>query len=122
MIGGLGKIGGQSLWLLVNKGYNEDSSMKLQDGKSEGYRKRCAWWKWQRSLVFLFWRLLILGCLSRAGSGRTRQGEAIARNIFEMVRLKVYYYHYCWWRCFRWCIRYREWEIAFICWRTLGIL
>jgi acetyl-CoA carboxylase alpha subunit len=25
-----------------------------------------------------------------------RANEAIARNIFEMVRLSAYYYHYCW--------------------------
>jgi acetyl-CoA carboxylase carboxyl transferase subunit alpha len=89
MIGGLGKIGGQSLWLLVNKRVQHKTRQYRNFGMANpDIVKHCVnengeiWY----SCCYANW---YPGAYPGLEAEERGQGEAIARNIFEMVRLKV---------------------------------
>ena len=93
MIGGLGKINSQSFMIIgTQKGYNTNTRKYRNFGMSnpEGYRKALRLMKSAEKF-----NLPILSLIDTPGAfpgieaEERGQGEAIARNIFEMLSIKV---------------------------------
>ncbi len=93
MIGGLGKIGGQSFMVVgQQKGYNTKTRQYRNFGMAnpEGYRKALRLMKMAEKFGIPVITLVDTpGAYPGLEAEERGQGEAIARNIFEMVRLKV---------------------------------
>jgi len=93
MIGGLGKIGDQSYMVIgQQKGYNTKTRQYRNFGMAnpEGYRKALRLMKSAEKFglpVIAF--IDTPGAYPGLEAEERGQGEAIARNIFEMVKLKV---------------------------------
>lgn len=93
MIGGLGKIGDQSFMVIgQQKGYNTKTRQYRNFGMAnpEGYRKALRLMKSAEKFglpVIAF--IDTPGAYPGLEAEERGQGEAIARNIFEMVKLKV---------------------------------
>jgi acetyl-CoA carboxylase carboxyl transferase subunit alpha len=93
MIGGLGKIGGQSFMIVgQQKGFNTKTRQFRNFGMAnpEGYRKALRLMKMAEKFNVPVLTLIDTpGAYPGLEAEERGQGEAIARNIFEMVRLKV---------------------------------
>ena len=93
MIGGLGKIGGQSFMIVgQQKGNNTKTRQYRNFGMAnpEGYRKALRLMKMAEKFGIPVITLIDTpGAYPGLEAEERGQGEAIARNIFEMVRLKV---------------------------------
>lgn len=93
MIGGLGKIGDQSYMVIgQQKGYNTKTRQYRNFGMSnpEGYRKALRLMKSAEKFNIPVLTLIDTpGAYPGLEAEERGQGEAIARNIFEMTRLKV---------------------------------
>jgi acetyl-CoA carboxylase carboxyl transferase subunit alpha len=93
MIGGLGKIGGQSFMIIgQQKGYNTKTRQYRNFGMAnpEGYRKALRLMKMAEKFNIPVVTLIDTpGAYPGLEAEERGQGEAIARNILEMVRLKV---------------------------------
>jgi acetyl-CoA carboxylase carboxyl transferase subunit alpha len=93
MIGGLGKIGGQSFMIVgQQKGFNTKTRQFRNFGMAnpEGYRKALRLMKMAEKFNVPVVTLIDTpGAYPGLEAEERGQGEAIARNIFEMVRLKV---------------------------------
>ena len=93
MIGGLGKIGNQSFMFIgQQKGYNTKTRQFRNFGMSnpEGYRKALRLMKSAEKFKIPVVTLIDTpGAYPGLEAEERGQGEAIARNIFEMTRLKV---------------------------------
>lgn len=93
MIGGLGKIGDQSFMLIgQQKGYNTKTRQYRNFGMAnpEGYRKALRLMKSAEKFGIPVITLLDTpGAYPGLEAEERGQGEAIARNILEMTRLKV---------------------------------
>jgi acetyl-CoA carboxylase carboxyl transferase subunit alpha len=93
MIGGLGKIGGQSFMIVgQQKGYNTKTRQYRNFGMAnpEGYRKALRLMKMAEKFGIPVVTLIDTpGAYPGLEAEERGQGEAIARNIFEMIRLKV---------------------------------
>jgi len=93
MVGGLGKIGGQSFMLIgQQKGYNTKTRQYRNFGMAnpEGYRKALRLMKMAEKFGIPVVTLIDTpGAYPGLEAEERGQGEAIARNIFEMVLLKV---------------------------------
>src|SRR6218665_1356519 len=93
MIGGLGKIGGQSLMIVgQQKGYNTKTRQfrNLGMANPEGYRKALRLMQMAEKFGIPVVTLIDTpGAYPGLEAEERGQGEAIARNILEMIRLKV---------------------------------
>jgi len=93
MIGGLGKIDGQSFMIVgQQKGYNTKSRQFRNFGMAnpEGYRKALRLMKMAEKFGIPVLTLIDTpGAYPGLEAEERGQGEAIARNILEMIRLKV---------------------------------
>ena len=93
MIGGLGKIGGQSFMIIgQQKGYNTKTRQYRNFGMAnpEGYRKALRLMKSAEKFGIPVVTLIDTpGAYPGLEAEERGQGEAIARNILEMTRLKV---------------------------------
>ncbi|PKQ45117.1 acetyl-CoA carboxylase carboxyltransferase subunit alpha [Confluentibacter flavum] len=93
MIGGLGKIGDQSFMFIgQQKGYNTKTRQYRNFGMAnpEGYRKALRLMKSAEKFGIPVVTLIDTpGAYPGLEAEERGQGEAIARNIFEMTRLKV---------------------------------
>jgi len=93
MIGGLGKIGDQSyMFIGQQKGYNTKTRQYRNFGMAnpEGYRKALRLMKMAEKFGIPVVTLLDTpGAYPGLEAEERGQGEAIARNIFEMTRLRV---------------------------------
>ena len=93
MVGGLGKIGDQSFMFIgQQKGYNTKTRQYRNFGMSnpEGYRKALRLMKMAEKFGIPVITLLDTpGAYPGLEAEERGQGEAIARNIFEMTRLKT---------------------------------
>jgi len=93
MIGGLGKIGGQSFMIVgQQKGFNTKTRQYRNFGmpNPEGYRKALRLMKMAEKFgVPVITLVDTPGAYPGLEAEERGQGEAIARNIFEMCRLKV---------------------------------
>jgi len=93
MIGGLGKIGGQSFMIVgQQKGYNTKTRQYRNFGMAnpEGYRKALRLMKMAEKFGIPVLTLVDTpGAYPGLEAEERGQGEAIARNILEMIRLKV---------------------------------
>jgi acetyl-CoA carboxylase carboxyl transferase subunit alpha len=93
MIGGLGKIDGQSFMIIgQQKGYNTKTRQYRNFGMAnpEGYRKALRLMKMAEKFgVPVITFIDTPGAYPGLEAEERGQGEAIARNIFEMIRLKV---------------------------------
>ncbi|KDN55931.1 acetyl-CoA carboxylase carboxyltransferase subunit alpha [Flavobacterium seoulense] len=93
MIGGLGKIGGQSFMIIgQQKGYNTKTRQYRNFGMAnpEGYRKALRLMKMAEKFNIPVVTLIDTpGAYPGLEAEERGQGEAIARNIYEMVLLKV---------------------------------
>jgi acetyl-CoA carboxylase carboxyl transferase subunit alpha len=93
MVGGLGKIGDQSFMFVgQQKGYNTKTRQYRNFGMSnpEGYRKALRLMKMAEKFGIPVVTLLDTpGAYPGLEAEERGQGEAIARNILEMTRLKV---------------------------------
>ncbi|MCR5861881.1 acetyl-CoA carboxylase carboxyltransferase subunit alpha [Flavobacterium sp. J372] len=93
MIGGLGKIGGQSFMIIgQQKGYNTKTRQYRNFGMAnpEGYRKALRLMKMAEKFNIPVVTLVDTpGAYPGLEAEERGQGEAIARNILEMVRLKT---------------------------------
>ena len=93
MIGGLGKIGDQSFMFVgQQKGYNTKTRQYRNFGMAnpEGYRKALRLMKMAEKFGIPVVTLLDTpGAYPGLEAEERGQGEAIARNIFEMTRLKT---------------------------------
>ena len=93
MIGGLGKIGDQSyMFIGQQKGYNTKTRQYRNFGMAnpEGYRKALRLMKSAEKFGIPVVTLIDTpGAYPGLEAEERGQGEAIARNIFEMTRLKV---------------------------------
>ncbi len=93
MIGGLGKIGDQSFMFIgQQKGYNTKTRQYRNFGMAnpEGYRKALRLMKMAEKFGIPVVTLLDTpGAYPGMEAEERGQGEAIARNIFEMTRLQV---------------------------------
>tara|TARA_B110000003_G_scaffold34355_1_gene31720 strand:- start:13746 stop:14699 length:954 start_codon:yes stop_codon:yes gene_type:complete len=93
MIGGLGKIGDQSFMFIgQQKGYNTKTRQYRNFGMAnpEGYRKALRLMKMAEKFEIPVVTLLDTpGAYPGLEAEERGQGEAIARNIFEMTRLKT---------------------------------
>jgi acetyl-CoA carboxylase carboxyl transferase subunit alpha len=93
MIGGLGKIGGQSFMIIgQQKGFNTKTRQYRNFGMAnpEGYRKALRLMKMAEKFgVPVITLVDTPGAYPGLEAEERGQGEAIARNIFEMVRLKT---------------------------------
>jgi acetyl-CoA carboxylase carboxyl transferase subunit alpha len=93
MVGGLGKIGNQSFMFIgQQKGYNTKTRQYRNFGMSnpEGYRKALRLMKMAEKFGIPVVTLLDTpGAYPGLEAEERGQGEAIARNIFEMTRLKT---------------------------------
>ncbi len=93
IIGGIGKIGGHKVTVIAhNKGTNTKENMERNFGMPhpEGYRKALRLMKqaekFERPIVCL---IDTPGAYCGLGAEERGQGEAIARNLLEMSRLRV---------------------------------
>lgn len=93
MIGGLGKIGGQSFMIVgQQKGFNTKTRQFRNFGmpNPEGYRKALRLMKMAEKFNIPVLTLIDTpGAYPGLEAEERGQGEAIARNIFEMTMLKV---------------------------------
>jgi acetyl-CoA carboxylase carboxyl transferase subunit alpha len=93
MIGGLGKIGGQSFMIVgQQKGINTKMRQFRNFGMAnpEGYRKALRLMKMAEKFGIPVLTLIDTpGAFPGIEAEERGQGEAIARNIFEMIRLKT---------------------------------
>lgn len=93
MIGGLGKIGDQSFMIVgQQKGYNTKTRQFRNFGMAnpEGYRKALRLMKMAEKFGIPVVTLIDTpGAYPGLEAEERGQGEAIARNIFEMINLKV---------------------------------
>lgn len=93
MVGGLGKIGGQSFMIIgQQKGFNTKTRQYRNFGMAnpEGYRKALRLMKMAEKFGVPVVTLVDTpGAYPGLEAEERGQGEAIARNILEMVRLKV---------------------------------
>ncbi|NHN27766.1 acetyl-CoA carboxylase carboxyltransferase subunit alpha [Flavobacterium jejuense] len=93
MVGGLGKIDGQSFMIVgQQKGYNTKTRQYRNFGMAnpEGYRKALRLMKMAEKFGIPVITLVDTpGAYPGLEAEERGQGEAIARNIFEMIRLKV---------------------------------
>ena len=93
MVGGLGKINGQSFMVIgQQKGYNTKTRQYRNFGMAnpEGYRKALRLMKMAEKFGIPVLTLIDTpGAFPGLEAEERGQGEAIARNIFEMCRLKV---------------------------------
>ena len=93
MIGGLGKIDGQSFMIIgQQKGFNTKTRQFRNFGMAnpEGYRKALRLMKMAEKFGIPVLSLIDTpGAYPGLEAEERGQGEAIARNIFEMCRLKV---------------------------------
>lgn len=93
MVGGLAKIGGQSFMVIgQQKGYNTKTRQYRNFGMAnpEGYRKALRLMKMAEKFNIPVVTLIDTpGAYPGLEAEERGQGEAIARNIFEMVRLKT---------------------------------
>lgn len=93
MVGGLGKINGQSFMIIgQQKGYNTKTRQFRNFGMAnpEGYRKALRLMKMAEKFGVPIVTLVDTpGAYPGLEAEERGQGEAIARNIFEMFRLKV---------------------------------
>jgi acetyl-CoA carboxylase carboxyl transferase subunit alpha len=93
MVGGLGKIGDQSFMFIgQQKGYNTKTRQYRNFGMSnpEGYRKALRLMKMAEKFEIPILTLIDTpGAYPGLEAEERGQGEAIARNIFEMTRLKT---------------------------------
>jgi len=93
MVGGLGKIGNQSFMFIgQQKGYNTKTRQYRNFGMSnpEGYRKALRLMKMaEKFSIPVVTFLDTPGAYPGLEAEERGQGEAIARNIFEMTRLKT---------------------------------
>jgi acetyl-CoA carboxylase carboxyl transferase subunit alpha len=93
MVGGLGKIGDQSFMFIgQQKGYNTKTRQYRNFGMSnpEGYRKALRLMKMAEKFQIPVVTLIDTpGAYPGLEAEERGQGEAIARNIFEMTRLKT---------------------------------
>jgi acetyl-CoA carboxylase carboxyl transferase subunit alpha len=93
MVGGLGKIGDQSyMFIGQQKGYNTKTRQYRNFGMSnpEGYRKALRLMKMAEKFEIPVVTLVDTpGAYPGLEAEERGQGEAIARNIFEMTRLKT---------------------------------
>ena len=93
MVGGLGKIGGQSFMIIgQQKGYNTKTRQYRNFGMAnpEGYRKALRLMKMAEKFGIPVLTLVDTpGAYPGLEAEERGQGEAIARNIFEMCRLQV---------------------------------
>ena len=93
MIGGLGKIGGQSyMFIGQQKGYNTKTRQYRNFGMAnpEGYRKALRLMKMAEKFGIPVLALIDTpGAYPGLEAEERGQGEAIARNIFEMTKLKT---------------------------------
>lgn len=93
MVGGLGKIGGQSFMIIgQQKGYNTKTRQYRNFGMAnpEGYRKALRLMKMAEKFGIPVVTLIDTpGAFPGLEAEERGQGEAIARNILEMTRLKV---------------------------------
>ena len=93
MIGGLGKIGGQSFMIVgQQKGYNTKTRQMRNFGMAnpEGYRKALRLMKMAEKFGIPVLTLIDTpGAYPGLEAEERGQGEAIARNIFEMTMLKT---------------------------------
>jgi len=93
MVGGLGKIGDQSFMFIgQQKGYNTKTRQYRNFGMSnpEGYRKALRLMKMAEKFGIPVVTLLDTpGAYPGLEAEERGQGEAIARNIFEMTKLKT---------------------------------
>ncbi len=93
MVGGLGKVNGQSFMIVgQQKGYNTKTRQYRNFGMAnpEGYRKALRLMKMAEKFGIPVLTLVDTpGAYPGLEAEERGQGEAIARNIFEMVRLKV---------------------------------
>jgi acetyl-CoA carboxylase carboxyl transferase subunit alpha len=93
MVGGLGKIAGQSFMIIgQQKGYNTKTRQYRNFGMAnpEGYRKALRLMKMAEKFGIPVVTLVDTpGAYPGLEAEERGQGEAIAKNIFEMVRLKV---------------------------------
>ena len=93
MIGGLGKIGGQSFMIVgQQKGYTTKTRQYRNFGMAnpEGYRKALRLMKMAEKFGIPVVTLIDTpGAYPGLEAEERGQGEAIARNILEMMRLKV---------------------------------
>lgn len=93
MVGGLGKIGDQSFMFIgQQKGYNTKTRQYRNFGMSnpEGYRKALRLMKMAEKFDIPVVTLIDTpGAYPGLEAEERGQGEAIARNIFEMTRLKT---------------------------------
>jgi acetyl-CoA carboxylase carboxyl transferase subunit alpha len=88
MIGGLGKLVVNLYDCWSTKGYNTNPIQKLRDGKSRRISKALRLMKMAEKFGIPVLTLIDLGAYPGLEAEERGQGEAIARNIFEMVRLK----------------------------------
>jgi acetyl-CoA carboxylase carboxyl transferase subunit alpha len=113
MIGGLGKIGGQSFMIVgQQKGYNTKTRQYRNFGMAnpEGYRKALRLMKMAEKFGIPVLTLIDTpGAYPGLEAEERGQGEAIARNIFEIESAR--YCSYCWRGSLRRCAR--DW-----CWRS----
>lgn len=93
MVGGLAKIGGQSFMVIgQQKGYNTKTRQYRNFGMAnpEGYRKALRLMKMAEKFGIPVVTLVDTpGAYPGLEAEERGQGEAIARNIFEMIRLKT---------------------------------
>jgi acetyl-CoA carboxylase carboxyl transferase subunit alpha len=93
MIGGLGKINGQSFMIVgQQKGFNTKTRQYRNFGMAnpEGYRKALRLMKMAEKFNIPVLTLIDTpGAYPGLEAEERGQGEAIARNIFEMIRLKT---------------------------------
>ncbi len=93
MIGGLGKIGGQSFMIVgQQKGFNTKTRQFRNFGMAnpEGYRKALRLMKMAEKFGIPVVTLIDTpGAYPGLEAEERGQGEAIARNILEMIRLKT---------------------------------
>jgi len=93
MVGGLGKIGDQTFMIIgQQKGYNTKTRQYRNFGmaKPEGYRKALRLMKMAEKFhVPVLTIIDTPGAFPGTEAEERGQGEAIARNIFEMTRLKT---------------------------------
>jgi len=93
MVGGLGKVNGQSFMIIgQQKGFNTKTRQYRNFGMAnpEGYRKALRLMKMAEKFGIPVLTLIDTpGAYPGLEAEERGQGEAIARNIFEMVRLQV---------------------------------
>jgi acetyl-CoA carboxylase carboxyl transferase subunit alpha len=105
MIGGLEKLVVSLYDCWSTKGYNTKTVNTETLANPEGYRKRCA--KMAEKFGIPVLTLIDTRAYPGLEAEERGQGEAIARNIFEMVRLKCLLLPLLLVKAAWWCIRYR---------------